>query len=41
MPSLAVAWPTVSVTSEAHSLPEQILNVKGDTGRLREALKGQ
>jgi hypothetical protein len=41
MPSLAVAWPTMSVASEARNLPERILNVKGDTGRLREALKGQ
>ena len=41
MPSLAVAWPTMSVASEARNLPERILNIKGDTGRLREALKGQ
>jgi hypothetical protein len=41
MPLLAVAWPTMSVMSEAHNLPEQILNMKGDTGWLREALKAQ
>ena len=41
MPLLAVAWLTMLVISEARSLPEWILNVKGNMGQLREALKGQ
>jgi hypothetical protein len=39
MPLLAVAWLTMSVTLEVHNLPEWILNMKGNTGQLREALK--
>lgn len=41
MPSLVTAWLTMPVASEVCNLPERILNVKGNMGRLREDLKGQ